>query len=138
MIEILICAPEERTGECKVSGSTVKQGSIVVKDVVAGSPVAKLAPIGSSRVFIAKRYEFDPFKMTTDAETLSAGDRLVTLGKGRYATDQYVGVIGNYVVADALDVQEEGKLGYPGATPVGETVAYVVGVDGDMLLVDLI
>jgi len=136
-LEILICAPEERTGECKVSGSTVKQGSVVVKDVDAGVNIAKLAPAGSSRVFIAKKYEFDPTKMTSDVETMAAGDRLVTLGKGRFATDQFDGAIGDYTKNDSLCVNTEGKLGILDAT-ANPVVAYVVGTDSTRLIFDLI
>jgi len=136
-LEILICSPENRTGECKVSGSAVKQGSVVVKDVDTGVNVAKLAPVGSSRIFIAKRYEFDAFKMTSDAETMTAGDRLVTLEKGRFATDQFDGVIGDYVKAEALVINTEGKFGKVAAT-VNPTVAYAVGTDGTKLIVDVI
>jgi len=136
-LEILICAPEDRTGECKVSGAVVKQGSIVVKDVDTDVNIAKLAPVGSARVFVAKRYEFDTTKMTSEVETMIAGDRLVTLGKGRFATDQFDGVIGGYTKQDKLCVNTEGKLGILDAT-ANPVVAYVVGVDSTRLIFDLV
>lgn len=143
-VEIINVASENRDGECK-AGEALKQGMAVSKSVSAGVAVANKADgTGLYEVFIVKRYNRDEVKAlyTGYSEpSIASGERVVLLGKGVVATDQYVGDIGDYDIGDYLEIGTGGDVGLftnYNATPVGDPMARVYGKDDNKLLVQII